>query len=137
MTEIRFRVAIALAVLLALSGCATTHPMMPTPVMYTGAQAKPLFTDAPAVARTSPLELLYFTDRALAQPASEVQPYTSGRSRSEAFGSTTILFGDDMPQGGRHPTITCATFSFSSSIRSRRCPTTGISTRIRPRCSTS
>jgi len=70
--------------------------MMPTPAMYTGAQAKPLFTEVPAAARTPPLDLLYITDRAPAKGPDEAEPYTSDRSRSEAFGSTTILFGDDM-----------------------------------------
>jgi esterase/lipase superfamily enzyme len=96
MTRARFPVAIALAALLGLAGCATTHPMMPTPALYAGAQAKPLFTEAPAAVRTPPLDLLYITDRALAQAPNEEEPYTSERSRSEAFGSTTILFGEDM-----------------------------------------
>ena len=95
-TETRFLVAIALAALLSLAGCATTYPMMPTPVLYTGAQAKPLFTAAPAAVRTPSLDLLYITDRAPAQSPDEPEPYTSERSRSEAFGSTTILFGEDM-----------------------------------------
>ena len=85
-----------MAALLSVAGCATTHPMMPTPALYTGAQAKPLFTQAPAAARTPPLDLLYFTDRAPAQSPDDAEPYTSERSRSEAFGSTTILFGDGM-----------------------------------------
>jgi esterase/lipase superfamily enzyme len=98
MTETRFRTAIALAALLSLAGCTTTHPMMPTPILYTGAQAKPLFTEAPAALRTPPLDLLYVTDRASApaQNPNVAEPYTSERSRSEAFGSTTILFGEDM-----------------------------------------
>jgi esterase/lipase superfamily enzyme len=96
MTETRLRVAIALTALLSLAGCATTYPMMPTPALYTGAQAKPLFTEAPAAVRTPPLDLLYITDRAPAQNPDVAEPYTSERSRSEAFGSTTILFGEDM-----------------------------------------
>ncbi len=96
MTESRFRVAIALAVLLGLAGCATTYPMMPTPVLYTGARAKPLFTEAPAAVRTPPLDLLYITDRAPAPNPDEPEPYTAERSRSEAFGSTTILFGEGL-----------------------------------------
>ena len=96
MTRARFPVAIALAAVLSLAGCATTHPLMPTPVLYTGAQAKPLFTEAPAAVRTPPLDLLYITDRAPAQSPDEQEPYTSERSRSDAFGSTTILFGEDM-----------------------------------------
>jgi esterase/lipase superfamily enzyme len=67
---------------------------MPTPVLYTGPQAKPLFTEAPAEARTPSLDLLYITDRAPAKGADEPEPYTADRSRSMAFGSTTIMFGE-------------------------------------------
>jgi len=67
--------------------------MMPTPVLYTGATAKPLFTDVPAESRTPPLDLLYITDRAPAAGPDDVRPYTGKRSRSVAFGSTTVEFG--------------------------------------------
>ena len=94
MAEARFLRAISLAALLGLAGCATTYPMMPTPVLYTGAQAKPLFTDAPAAVRTPPLDLLFITDRASATSPGEPEPYTEDRSRSMAFGSTTVEFGE-------------------------------------------
>jgi len=94
MAEARFLRAISLAALLGLAGCATTYPMMPTPVLYTGAQAKPLFTDAPAAVRTPPLDLLFITDRAAATSPGEPEPYTEDRSRSMAFGSTTVEFGE-------------------------------------------
>jgi esterase/lipase superfamily enzyme len=81
---------------LVLAGCATTYPMMPTPAVYVGAQAKPLFTQAPEAVRTPPLDLLFITDRAPATSADEPEPYTADRSRSMAFGSTTILFGEGM-----------------------------------------
>ena len=80
----------------ALAGCASTHPMMPTPVLYTGLQRRPLFTDAHADVRKPPLDLLFVTDRAPAQRADEPEPYTADRSRSVAFGSTTILFGEGL-----------------------------------------
>ncbi len=95
MREVRLLVAFAMAVPLGLAGCATTHPLMPTPTLYTGAQAKPLFTAAPAEARTPPLDLLFITDRAPATSPDEPEPYTADRSRSLAFGTTTILFGQD------------------------------------------
>lgn len=81
-------------VALTLTGCATTFPLMPTPVLYTGPQAKPLFTDAPAEHRTPPLDLLYITDRAPATGPDDVGPYTAERSHAMAFGSTTVEFGD-------------------------------------------
>ncbi|MFO1056561.1 MAG: alpha/beta hydrolase [Dongiaceae bacterium] len=96
MPATRFPTAIALAGLLGLAGCTGTHPMMPTPSLYTGAQAKPLFTEETAALRTPPLDLLYITDRAPAQGPDQPEPYTSERSRSEAFGSTTVLFGEGM-----------------------------------------
>jgi len=84
------------AIPLILSGCATTHPMMPTPALYTGAQAKPLFAGPPARSESPTLDVLYVTDRAPAKTAEEVLPYTADRSRSIAFGSTTVKFGDNV-----------------------------------------
>ncbi|MDH5245946.1 MAG: hypothetical protein OEW98_05810, partial [Betaproteobacteria bacterium] len=75
---------------LALAGCASRHPMMPAPVLYTGPQAEPLFTGAPAAARTPPLDLLYVTDRAPGKPGQDPGPYVSDRSRSLAFGTTAV-----------------------------------------------
>jgi esterase/lipase superfamily enzyme len=86
----------AILVTLALAGCATTYPMMPTPMLYTGAQARPLFTSAPAEVRTPPLDVLFITDRAPAKGGDEPDPYTADRSRSMAFGSTTVLFGEGL-----------------------------------------
>jgi len=78
---------------LALAGCASYHPMMPAPVLYTGPQAKPLFTEAPAAMRTPPLDLIYITDRAPGKPGEDPEPYVSDRSRSLAFGTTAVHFG--------------------------------------------
>jgi esterase/lipase superfamily enzyme len=77
-----------------LAGCASGFSMMPTPNLYTGPQAKALFTDAPADVRTPPLDVLFVTNRAPAASAEAPEPYTADRSRSLAFGSTTILFGE-------------------------------------------
>jgi esterase/lipase superfamily enzyme len=68
--------------------------------LYTGAQAKPLFTEAPAEVRTPPLDLLYITDRVAATSADAPEPYTAERSRAMAFGSTTILFGEGLTWEG-------------------------------------
>ena len=68
--------------------------MMPTPLLYTGEQAKPLFTDIAADRRTPSLDLLYVTDRAPATTPDDVPPYTANRSRYLAFGSTTVEFGN-------------------------------------------
>ena len=34
---------VIVAIAFVLTGCATTFPMMPTPALYTGENAKPLF----------------------------------------------------------------------------------------------
>jgi hypothetical protein len=92
----RLRSLSAMLATLVLAGCATTYPMMPTPVLYTGARARSLFTGAPAEALAPPLDLLFFTDRAAAPGGEETDPYTAERSRSMAFGSTTVLFGEGL-----------------------------------------
>jgi len=80
-----------------LAGCAATYPMMPPPALYTGAQARPLFTDLPADDQKPPLDLLYITDRAPSTGTDPEEPYTSERARSIAFGSTTVEFGAAVP----------------------------------------
>ena len=84
------------AALLVLAGCASVHSLMPTPVLYTGAQAKPLFADAPITTQVPALDLLFITDRKRAKDGDEESPYTADRSRSIAFGSTMIEFGDNI-----------------------------------------
>ena len=78
-----------------LTGCATTRSLMPTPVLYTGANARPLFSDTSSDNQPTSLDLLFITDRAPAEQGDD-SPYTAGRSRSMAFGSTTIEFGADV-----------------------------------------
>jgi esterase/lipase superfamily enzyme len=78
-----------------LAGCATTFPMMPTPALYTGHDAKQLFDDSSNDGRGSSLDLLYVTDRAPAEGGDDL-PYSARRSRSLAFGSATIKFGKDL-----------------------------------------
>ena len=69
--------------------------MMPTPVLYTGENARPLFTDLSIDSRRPSLDLLFITDRAPAEQSDDL-PYTAARSRSMAFGSTMIEFGEDV-----------------------------------------
>jgi esterase/lipase superfamily enzyme len=80
---------------LVLTGCATSHTLMPTPAVYAGANARPLFSDTPIGRRPTALDLLFITDRAPARGADDL-PYTAGRSRSMAFGSVMIEFGRDV-----------------------------------------
>ena len=85
------------AIPLILAGCATTsYPMMPTPVLYTGAQAQPLFAVAPAPSESPTLDLLFVTDRARAKDKVEDETYTADRARSMAFGSTEVRFGNNV-----------------------------------------
>ena len=83
------------AIAFVLTGCATNRAMMPTPVLYTGENARPLFTELSIDSRRPSLDLLYITDRAPAEQADDL-PYTAERSRSMAFGSAMIEFGEDV-----------------------------------------
>ena len=89
------RLVIVIAVIaFALTGCATKRAMMPTPVIYTGENARPLFTELSIDGRQPSLDLLFITDRALADQAEDLS-YTADRSRSIGFGSAMIEFGKD------------------------------------------
>jgi esterase/lipase superfamily enzyme len=90
----RTRIAFV-AIAIGLGGCATNHALMPTPALYEGANARPLFAEASNDNRRPPLDLLFITDRAPAEHADGL-PYTAARSRSTAFGSVTIEFGQDV-----------------------------------------
>ena len=83
------------AIAFVLTGCATNRTMMPTPLLYTGESARPLFTESSIDSRRPSLDLLYITDRAPAEPASAL-PYTAARSRSTAFGSAMVQFGENV-----------------------------------------
>src|SRR5512138_2435817 len=92
--SLRSRSAVAIAAsALFMAGCAT-NVMMPTPVVYTGQNAKPLFTDS-SIERRPSVDLLFITDRAPAEEGATV-PYTAERSRSMAFGSTIVEFGESV-----------------------------------------
>src|SRR5690242_10963881 len=86
---------VAFVLALVLTGCATTHDLMPTPVIYRGPDARPLFDTVPVDDKPPSLDLLFVTDRAAARQADGLR-YTAGRSRSVAFGSATIQFGEGL-----------------------------------------
>jgi esterase/lipase superfamily enzyme len=77
-----------------VGGCATTHPLMPTPALYRGAEATPLFTKVPSSRQTSAIDLLYITDRAPRVNSDDDQPYTAERARSLSFGSVSVDIGE-------------------------------------------
>jgi esterase/lipase superfamily enzyme len=78
-----------------LAACATDHALMPIPALYTGPNAKPLFAETPLPARPPTLDLLFVTDRAPGQDPGDPS-YTAGRSRSIAFGSAMVEFGQGL-----------------------------------------
>lgn len=80
---------------LVLTGCATTHDLMPTPVIYRGPDARPLFVNVPVDDKPPSLDLLFVTDRVATQQADGLR-YTAGRSRSVAFGSASVQFGEGL-----------------------------------------
>ena len=100
-TGARSAIVIA-AIAFVLTGCATNRAMMPTPVLYTGENARALFTELSIDSRRSPLDLLFITDRAPAEQGDDL-PYTARRSRSMAFGSTMIEFGSARMQTRHEP----------------------------------
>ena len=81
---------------LALASCATTRPLMPTPALYTGPQARALFSDHSGERQSADLDLLFVTDRVPTSDTNDDLPYSARRSRSIAFGSTTVKFGDNL-----------------------------------------
>lgn len=83
-----------LAAIALLTGCASTHSLMPTPTVYVGQQAKPLFVDIPADSRKASVDLLYITDRAPGTEEAKTLPYSAERSHSMAFGAVTVEFGE-------------------------------------------
>jgi hypothetical protein len=68
---------------------------MPTPRIYVGEAAPPLFT-GPTPSTTS-IDLLYLTDRAPMTKPDGSLGYSSDRSRSMAFGSVTVEIGEKVP----------------------------------------
>jgi esterase/lipase superfamily enzyme len=114
LTELRvLRGLMITAAIGMMTACASTHPLMPAPALYSGPQARPLFGNLPAERRTPPLDLLFITDRKRADDATGGPPYTSARSRSMAFGSTTIEFGEHLSWDRLVEESTVATRSLS------------------------
>jgi len=86
----------ALALATVLAGCSGTFPLMPTPVLYAGDKGRPLFHRVPPDRRVPSLDLLYVTDRAPSTKPDDPRPYSADRSRSMAFGSVTVDFGENV-----------------------------------------
>ena len=88
------RVVLAVGITALLGACATTYPLMPTPTLYQGAQAAPLFAKLPPDRETSAIDLFYITDRTPRTNPEDDQPYSAERARSMAFGSVSVDIGE-------------------------------------------
>lgn len=88
----RPRSAARVLLLLVSVGCATGHPLMPTPNLYVRPGGYPEDEVSPAL-RTSEVDLLFVTDRA-PETVDGSLAYGSGRSASAAYGSVTVEIGD-------------------------------------------
>jgi esterase/lipase superfamily enzyme len=83
------------AVLLALSGCSSTPQLMPTPNLYSEGMVDP-FIDVDPALRSNKVEVLYLTDRQPENDSSDKRLYGFKRSRSLAFGISTVQFGENV-----------------------------------------
>ena len=92
----RGTIVVAVVVCL-LAGCATNRALMPTPVLYTGPNAKPLFTDSPIEPLTAPRSICSSLPIARRRTRPGDLPYTAERSRAIAFGSAMVEFGEGVP----------------------------------------
>src|SRR4051812_31278598 len=80
--------------LLYLSGCTGNPTRMPTPNLYADQIVNP-FDDVDPVYRSNKVDVLYFTDRQPESVSGDDRTYGSKRSRSVAFGVSTVQFGGD------------------------------------------
>jgi esterase/lipase superfamily enzyme len=84
-----------LGAVVLLVGCPGRPGLMPTPKIYIGDVAPPLFTGPPPP--TTSVDLFYVTDRAPVTKPDGSLAYSSDRSRSMAFGSVTVEIGEKVP----------------------------------------
>jgi esterase/lipase superfamily enzyme len=89
---------------LVIAGCGGPE-LMPTPNLYTMTDDNP-FLDVPPALRTSTVDVIYATDRV---PEGDPAKYGVGRSKSLAFGLTTVRIGqgvswDDLVAASRAAT---------------------------------
>ena len=83
-----------LSALILAAGCGGTM-LMPTPNLYALTPDNP-FPDVPSCFRTNTVDILYATDRAPESDIAENPKYGYRRSRSLAFGVTTVRIGKDL-----------------------------------------
>lgn len=85
-----------IAIATIISGCASSRPLMPTPLLLVESDRGAGFDETLASRRTPDADLLFITDRGPhTDPANDL-PYGEVRSTSLAFGSTVVEIGGDM-----------------------------------------
>jgi esterase/lipase superfamily enzyme len=89
-------VAASIGLACLLGACATTTPLMPTPTLYSGEDATPIFTQARADQQKPSVDLFYVTDRMPRTAPDEPEPYSAERSRALAFGAVSVDIGESI-----------------------------------------
>jgi len=87
--------ALMLSALVLAAGCGGPV-LMPTPNLYALTSDNP-FPDVPSCFRKSTVDVLYATDRTAESDIAQNPRYGYRRSRSLAFGMTTVRIGKDLP----------------------------------------
>lgn len=90
-----FRLTLIAALFGILSGCASSPQLMPTPNLYADGLVDP-FLQVPAALRTNSVDVLYLTDRQPEEDLPGKRKYGYKRSRSMAFGKSTVQFGENV-----------------------------------------
>lgn len=78
------------------TGCSSAPQLMPTPNLYAHDHREP-FVDVPPDLQNNKVDVLYLTDRTpLQESTPDKRAYGYGRSRSVAFGVSTVEIGKDV-----------------------------------------
>ncbi len=89
------RIPFLLLLVFWVSACSTSHPLVPTPNIYTGEGAYPA-EEIPHDLRTTSLDFLYVTDRMAEQDDKGNLLYKAKRSEAMAVGEISVDYGKDI-----------------------------------------
>ena len=84
-----------LAALPTICGCSSKPALMPTPNLYADGMVDP-FIDVETTLRSNKAEVLYVTDRQPDNDSPDKREYGYKRSRSLAYGISTVQFGENV-----------------------------------------